>query len=441
MEVSIEEKENFTRTMSVRIPAERVDELINQELAKLSNQVQLPGFRPGKTPIKLVESRYRDHINGVVIELLMQESYGKAMVDNQVNPADQPKMELGKVARGTDFTYTATYEQIPEISPTVYKDFKLTRTEAIIEDSDIDKVIEQIRDQNTDFKAEADRIAQSGDQMKFDFDGSIDGVPFAGGKASGHELVLGSGQFIPGFEDQLIGAKAGSDIDVTVSFPEGYQAAHLAGKEAVFKCHVHENRAPVKPEINDDLAVKAGIAEGGMEKLRQEIANRLQSEAKTRSDNEIKKDLLDQLLEANPIEIPQGLVEREQQAMVEQLKQEYKRQGIDAAMLGISDEEMGKGFSTEASKRVKIGMLLGAVARQESLQASEEGVEAFLDNMTASYGAQAGAMRKWMKENPERMDGIRSTVLEATIVDWIVNNSTVEEKTCSLDELMSNKEQ
>ncbi|MBF0359276.1 MAG: trigger factor, partial [Magnetococcales bacterium] len=346
-----------------------------------------------------------------------------------------------QVARGENFVYTATFEQIPEVKPEVYKDFKLSKTSALVEESDVDKVIEQIRDTNTSYKADDTRLAESGDQLKIDFDGYIENERFEGGKAEGHELVLGSGRFIPGFEDQLIGSKAGESVEVTLSFPEDYQAKHLAGKEALFKCIVHEVRGPVKPEINDDLAVKAGVAEGGIAKLREEITTRLNSEAENRTNAELKKQILDKLVESNTLNIPQGLVEREQEGMVEQLKQEYKRQGMDPEMLGMNPDAMGEGFADEAAKRVKVGMLLGAIAREESISASEEAVDAFLRKMSASYGDQAESMLKWMKEDPERIEGIRSTVLEAAIIDWIVNNSTVDEKTCSLEELMADKGQ
>ncbi|MBF0453330.1 MAG: trigger factor [Magnetococcales bacterium] len=440
MEVTIKEKEGFERAITVRIEAKRVDELIGQELGRLSAQVNLPGFRPGKTPVKLLESRYKDHINGSVAEQLIQESYAKALTENKANPADRPTMEVGQVVRGEDFSYTATFEQIPEVNPEGYKGLSLSRITATVEESDVDKVIEQIREQNTKFEVEEGRVAQSGDQVKLDFDGSIDGVPFNGGKAEGHELVLGSGQFIPGFEDQVIGAKAESDVDVTVNFPDNYQADHLAGKEALFKCRIHEVRAPVAPEVNDDLAVKAGIQEGGVAKLREEIAAKLKTEADGKSESEVKKSILDQILKANPIEIPRSLIKREQEGMVEQLKQEYKRQGVDPAMLNMKDEDLAAGFEKEAAKRVKVGMLLGAIARVESIEATEEAVDAFLDSMTASYGDQASAMRKWMKEDPERLEGVRSTVLETAIIDWIVNNGTVEEKSSTLEELMSQKE-
>lgn len=437
MEVTIKESGNFERSMTVRIDAERVDELIKQELSRLSTQVKMPGFRPGKAPIKLLESRYKEHIESSVAEQLLQESYGKAMIDNKANPADKPKLEIGRVIRGENFTYTATYEQVPEIKPKDYQGLAIERTSATVEESDVDKVIEQIRDQNTDFVVAEGRDAESGDQLLLDFDGSIDGERFDGGKAEGHELVLGSGQFIPGFEEQLIGAKAESDIDVSVNFPAEYQAEHLAGKEAVFKCRIHEVRAPSKPEINDDLAVKAGIMEGGVAKLREEIASRLQSEAEERSRTEMKKAILEKLLENNPIEIPQSMINQEQQEMVEQLKNEYQRQGIDTEKLGMTDEAIGAKFGEEAAKRVKVGMLLGSVAREESIEASEEAVDAYLEQMTAQYGNQASSMRKWVKDDKERIASIKSTVLEASIIDWIVKNSTVEEKTCSLEDLMS----
>jgi|SaaInl7_135m_RNA_FD_contig_31_122744_length_2296_multi_8_in_0_out_0_1 trigger factor len=437
MEVNIENKGEFERAMTVTIDAKRVDELISQELNKLSSQVNMPGFRPGKTPKNLLESRYKEHINGAVAEQLIQESYGKAMTDNKINPADQPKVDVGEVSRAKSFTYTATFEQIPEVTAKDYKGFTLNRTSATIEESDVDKVIEQIQESNTEFKNDESRVAESGDQLKFDFDGYIDNERFDGGKAEGHELVLGSNQFIPGFEDQLIGNKAGDDVDVTLSFPEEYQAEHLAGKEAVFKCKIHEVRGPSKPEVNDDLAVKAGVTEGGIAKLREEITAKLTSEAENKTTGNVKQEILDQLLEANPMEVPQSLVKREQETMVEQLKQEYKRQGMDPEQLGMDTSSMGQGFAGEAAKRVKIGMLLGSVAREESISASEEAVDAFLDNMAASYGDQASSMKKWMREDPERIEGIKSTVLEASIIDFIVNNGTVEEKTCTLEELMS----
>lgn len=439
MEVTIEEKSTFERVISVTIEANRVDDLLDREIKRLSEHVRMPGFRPGKMPTKLIESRFKEQLQASLTEQILKDSYGQALDDHQLRPANQPVLDIGKIKRGQPFTYTATFEHIPEVNPERYTQFTLTRTSAVVEESDVDKVIEQMRDKGIEYKVEEGRVAAAQDQLQFDFAGRVDGELFDGGSSKKHELILGSGHFIPGFEDQLIGHQAGEEIDVTVTFPEPYQAQHLAGKEAVFHCHIHEVRAPVRPEIDDALAVKAGIKEGGIEKLREQIKDRLRNDANKQTESKLRDEIIQQLLEANPMEVPTSLVSQEQANMYGQLEQSYKSQGLDPAMLGITEQMLTEGFKEEATKRVKTAMLLGSVARKESLEVDDKAVEAYLDEMVAPYGEQAGKMKKHIQENPTGMENIRSSILEASIIEWITQHSTVEEKTCSLDELMAKK--
>ncbi|MBF0400675.1 MAG: trigger factor [Magnetococcales bacterium] len=438
MDVIVKETALFDREVTISVPADQVDALLDQELARLATTARLPGFRPGKIKKQVLETRFRDQLSGVVLEQLIHETYPKALAQQSLQPVDhEPKLTLGKVKRGEPFSYTALFQVYPTIEPKGYTGLALTRHQVEISATDVDNVLEQVRTEQSKFVAEAGRPAVMGDQVLLDYDGSIDGERFAGGKNSNHPLELGKGQFIDGFEAQLVGCVAGDNRAVKVTFPTDYRVESLAGKEAVFDCTVHEVRVRVLPPLDDDLATLVGVKEGGLAALRAEIEQTLRNQVEEESRQRFKKALLDQLLQANPLELPSRLVDRECRVMASQAKREYERQGVTLADMGMDETQLAAQFVQPAQERVTLGLLLAEIAEKEKLEVNEADVAARLDEMGAAYGERAAAMKQWVRSSEERMDTLRASVLEQQVIDWIGQNSTVTDKSCTLAELMA----
>ncbi|WP_130471470.1 trigger factor [Candidatus Magnetaquicoccus inordinatus] len=437
MDVIVKETATFDREVTVRIAASRVDELLEQELAKLATSAKLPGFRPGKIPKALLESRFRDHLSGLLVERLIQETYFTVLTEKELHPVDnEPRLTIGKIERGNDFIYTAQIQIYPEVDPKGYNGLTLTRRLAEVTDEDINTVIAQLRKEHARYETEEGRAAQMGDRVILDFLGKIDGEPFPGGQGTGHTLELGSGRFIDTFEEQLVGSVAGTERQVRVRFPDQYRASELAGKEATFDCTVHEVQASILPPEDDSLATLAGLREGGLTELRNEISNSLHKQAEQESEKQLKDAILRQLLASNGMELPERLVQRECRVIAKQAQRDYEQQGMSLADLGMSEEALAAQFVKPAQERVILGLVLGEIAEREKLVLDEAAVEARLEEMSAMFGERAKAMKQWFRENEERMESVRASILEQQTIDWIREQSTITEEKCTFKELM-----
>ncbi len=436
MEVTIEEKATFDRELKFVLAAVEVDRRIDQELSRLSTTVRLPGFRPGKVPKKVLEARFKDHITSTIAEAFFRESFPETLSKHELNPVDQPELVFGKLERGRDFTYSASIQIYPKVEPTGYTGLALTQPKVDITEADIDKVVEEIRNSHSRFETTPGREAAKGDQVVMDFEGFVDGTAFEGGKAEKYVLELGSGQFIPGFEDQIIAAKGGDAREVKVTFPADYGKQDLAGKDAVFQCTIHEVRARIRPELDDELAKKAGVVEGGVVKLREMIRERLERDASVDSEKKVQKAVYDALLAANVFEIPSRLEQRERRNMLAQMKREYQARRIDVSKMGVDDEQLLKLFGQSAGTQVRLELVLASIADKEKIEVDEALVEERLNEMTVAFGDRAAEVRRMVRQDQERMESLRHTVLQEMVVDWIIKNSTVTLEPCSLDELI-----
>ncbi len=439
MDVTLEEKSTYDRKMTISVEADKVERLLDQEIQRLAGTVRLPGFRPGKVPKKLMESRFRSHLTASVAEQLFQETYVKALNERKLRPVDNPSLELGELVRGKPFSYSASFQLFPQLEPQGYTGLQLTRMVAEVGDTDVDGVLEQMRKDKGTFEAEEGRQAATGDQVLLDFVGSIDGTPFDGGSAQGHALTLGAGQFIPGFEEQLVGVSAKEERDVVVTFPEGYQAAHLAGKQATFKCTIHEVRRMVPAELDEKLAEAAGVTEGGVEKLREEVRNNLQATVKQNAEQRIRNEIMEKILAANRQEMPSQLVARERESMLNRIRNDYKQKGLDVDKMGLTDEQLEGAFDRSPEDRVNLALVMNAITTKEGLTVEEAEVDAHIDEITAQFGDQAGPMKKWFKENQDQLEGIRAMLMENKVVAWITGQGEVTEQTCTVADLSGNR--
>lgn len=443
MNITLQETSALGREMTISIAADKVSKLMDQELQRLAGTISLPGFRPGKIPKQVLESRFREQLAAQIIEKLVQESFPEALKEKSLQPVDNaPTFDMGKVKRGEDFTYTATFEIYPDINPQGYTELNLTQRICTITEEDVDKVVQHIRNTHATYEANADNKAELGDKVILDYKGSVDGELFEGGQADGHELELGSNQFIPGFETQLLESVAGDEKQVKVSFPEDYRATNLAGKEALFECKIHEVRRRVLPAEDDALAKKAGLQTGGIAEMKVEVKKQLLEKSATECAQSIKTDILEQLLEKNPgIDVPEKSLKSEQQAMVAHAKREFESQGMDPAKMGLSDDQWAANYAKPAKDRLILGMVIGAIAEKENLSVNEADVQARLNEMVANYGDQAIRMKQWFLESEDRLDQVRTTVMEQLAIDWMIEHNTVTEHPCTFEELMKHANQ
>ncbi|MBF0144256.1 MAG: trigger factor [Magnetococcales bacterium] len=437
MDVTVEEKGKFDREIRVRIEPGRVDALLDRELERLSATVRLPGFRPGKVPRKLLESRFKDHLRANVAQELVQSTYPQALREKGVRPSAAPELDLGELARGEAFTYTILVQTMPEVVAVGYRGVGLSRPVVTVGEAEVEGVLRQIREGQGRYEAVEGRQAASGDQLVLDFEGFVDGTPFAGGKGEKYPLTLGGGQFVPGFEEQLLGSRVGDTPEVTVTFPDGYHSSGLAGKTALFRCRIHEVRERRLPEIDDGLARSVGVREGGLAKLREEVRERLEAEARQGIEEDLRRQVLKRLGEVNPMELPEKMVAEEVRSLQESAVRDLESKGVpvgQAEALVRSQPQVDR-LEQKARERLSLGLLLGVVAKNEGITVADAAVDAEIERMIAQFGSQGADMRAWFKNNPDRREGIRGSLLEKEVIGWIIANGEVSEISCTLEEL------
>lgn len=327
MAMTAKETENkgLKRAYDVIVPAADMDKRKKTRLAEIAVTVEVKGFRKGKAPMNVVESKYGDAILGEILEQVVNTESQKVLNDNNVKPASQPKIEITSFEKGEDLKFKMEVEAMPEFEIMDVKGLKLTKPVADVDDATLEDALTRIASQNSGSKAiTTKRAAKTGDIVVIDFDGSIDGEKRDGMAGQKHNLGLGDGQFIPGFEEQLTGKKAGDDVTVTVTFPENYGSAELAGKEAVFECHIHEIHEKADAEVNDDLAKKLGMDD--LDALKKILRDQMQGEYAQYTRMKLKRDLLDQLDASHKFELPSMMVEQEYEMIVKQMEQERHQQ-------------------------------------------------------------------------------------------------------------------
>jgi trigger factor len=428
MQVSVESTGKLERRMQVQVPAERVSEEIAARLKNISRTARLNGFRPGKAPLKVIRQQFGSQIHREVIGELLQSSYAEAVTQNQLTPAGSPRIEPQSMDEGQDLKYIATFEVFPEVVLQPMESLEVDRVTAEVTESDIDAMIERLRKQQMKYSA-VNRAAANGDKVTVDFEGAIDGVSFAGGKGENIAIVLGEGRMLPELEQGLIGATPGEKRDVTVSFPPDYRAAELAGKTATFATEIKTVEEPVLPEIDEEFCKAFGVTEGGLDKLREDVAANMRRELEQALRNRNKAAVMEQLYAANPTEVPNVLIEGQIRDMqVEAMR----RAGTKDAAQAPPREP----FIEPARRRVALGLLLNDVIRKENLVVDRARVNERLDEMVSAYG-DAGAMKRAYMQNADAMRQVESLALEDQAVDWILEHAKVHEVKSSFKQLMN----
>ena len=405
MQVSLETTSGLERRMHITVPSNEFEGQVEAKLKQTAGQVRLKGFRPGKVPMKEVNRRFGAGIRQEVSSEMMESSYREAIIKEEVSPAGSPQIEDIKIEQGQDLEFTAVFEVFPEIALADFSGIEVAKPEADVTEADIEKMIETLREQRKVFEA-VDRAAQNDDKLNIDFEGFIDGEAFEGGKAEGSDLVIGSGSMIPGFEDGLIGAKAGEDTELNVTFPEDYQSSDLAGKDALFKVKVNSVLEAKLPELDESLFEQFGVTEGGLDAFKTEVTANMEKELKAAIATKVKNQVLDGLAETNDVLVPQALIDSEIDRMRREAVQQFGgQQQIDPSILPA---EM---FQDQASKRVVLGLLVNAIVEEKSLSADADLVKEKITEMASSY-EEPEQVINYYYSNEEQLNQMQNLVLE-----------------------------
>ncbi len=431
MQVTELSAEGLKRQFKIVVPAGDLSTKVDARLAELAQTATLPGFRPGKVPVGLLKKQYGQALYGEALEQAVNSSTAKAIEDRGLKPALQPRVELKQLEEGKDVEFEVAVEVLPEIGKLDFSGVELERLKASVPDKDVDEAIERIAKANRELKpVEPPRPAQKGDSIKIDFVGSVDGKEFPGGAATDYSLELGSGSFIPGFEDQLVGAEVGKSVDVKVTFPADYGAAELAGKEAVFKCTVKELHEFIDKPADDELAKKNNFE--NLEAMRKAVADRIGQDYSQISRSMIKRHLLDKLAEAHKFPVPEGLVEGEFNAIWQRIE-EAKKNG---QKLDDDEEKMRKEYRDIAERRVRLGLLLADVGRSNSIDVTPEELNQAVMREAMRYPGQERQVLEFYGKNAEMKEQLRAPIFEEKTVDFILELAKVSEKSVTPEELL-----
>ncbi|WHI47811.1 trigger factor [Microbulbifer sp. VAAF005] len=436
MQVSIETTSGLERRLTVNLPAEIVDKEVDKRLQQAAKTVRINGFRKGKVPMKVVRQRFGAGVRQEVLGEVMSRSFYEAVQKEEVKPAGQPSIEAKQTAAGENLEYVATFEVYPEVELADLAEIAVERPVAEVTDADVKSMIDILRKQQSSWK-DTKRKAQKGDRVVINFVGRKDGEEFEGGKAEGHQLVLGSGQMIPGFEEGILGMKPGEEKDIDLTFPEDYQAEELRGAAVTFNIKVTSSEKPELPELNEEFFKAYGVQEGGEEKFREEVRNNMQRELKNAALNKVKTQIMDQLFEKHPVELPSALVASEVTTLRGQMVQQFGGQIKAEDAERMLPDTM---FEEQAKRRVVLGLVVGEIVKQNELSVDADRVKAKVEELASTY-QQPQEVVDYYYSNRELLSGVESVVLEDQVVDHVLASAKVSEVDSSYDEVIKPQKQ
>ena len=424
MKVEKTDKKNEVK-LSFTIEASKFEEAIQKVYVKSAKYFNIPGFRKGKAPYKIVEKQYgaqifyEDAFNEVAGEV-----YEKELTDAKIEAVSRPEIDIIQMEKGKDLIFTAVVQTKPEVTLGKYKGIELKKVEYNVEEKDIDHEIRHMQERNARLVNVEDRPVEKNDTTVIDFEGFVDGVAFEGGKAENHELVIGSNTFIPGFEDQIIGMKIGEEKDINVTFPEEYFSKDLAGKAAVFKVKLHEIKKKELPIVDDEFAKDVSEFDT-IKELKDSIKEKLEEENKNKAKYETEEEAIKTVCDNTEIDIPSGMVETETDNMIKDIEQRLMYQGLNFAqylqMMGKTEEDMRKEMKEQAERQVKTKLVLGAIVEAEKIEATDEEVKAKLEEMATMYGKDA----KDLEANESLKAYIAESVKTEKAISFIVDNAKI----------------
>jgi len=440
MQVTETTNSGLKRELKVVIGAEELDNKLEARLVDLKDKVQIKGFRPGKVPVTHLRKMYGRSVMAEVLQETVNETSRNALTERDERPAFEPeitltedKEEIDQIMDGkADLAYTMAFEILPEIDLQDMSSFKFEKLVAEVDEEEHQKGIDQVLEGRVDY-ATVEREAQDKDRVTIDFIGRIDGEAFEGGTAEDTPVILGQGQFIPGFEEGLLGAKAGDEKDVKSTFPEEYQVKDLAGKDAVFEVKVKEVAEPKAPELNDEFAESMGLE--NVEKFKEAVKEKLQEELDGVAKNRLKRQLLDKLEESHQFELPEKLVTSEFDAIWGQLTTEMAQKDKSFEDEGTTEEDERKKYQDIAERRVRLGLVVSEIGSKNELKITDEEVQQALINKASQFPGQERQVLTFYQQNPQALAELRAPLFEEKVVDFILELAEVSEKKVSIEEL------
>ncbi len=431
MQVSVETTNGLERKLIIDVPAENIDGAVEKRLQDLARNVKMNGFRPGKVPFSVVKKRYGASVRQEVLGDVMQRHYFEAVQQEKLMPAGYPQLELIENNDGANLKFSATFEVYPEVKLADLDSIEIEKATSEVSDEDLTKMMDTLRGQRASW-VEVKRKSKDGDQVVIDFKGFIDGEAFKGGEAKEFPLELGAGNMIPGFEEQLVGVSAGDDVEVKVTFPEDYHVDDLKGKEATFETHVHVVNKKELPTVTE-LAEQLGADD--INSLKADVKKNMERELRNAIKSRVKGQVMNQLVEKHEVDVPKAMLDQEIDRMRQEMAQQMRAPKDQTPDLPASL------FEEQATRRVKLGLVVSEIIKAEGLKADEEKVRAQVEDLAGVY-EEPQEVIDWYYGDPNRLREVESLVLEDTVVDLVLEKAKVTEKSVSFDELLNpNKNQ
>ncbi|MDF7629571.1 trigger factor [Erwiniaceae bacterium L1_55_4] len=429
MTVSVETTQGLGRRISITVAADSIESAVKKELVEVAKKVRIDGFRKGKVPANIISQRYGASVRQDVLGELMTRNFVDAIIKEKINPAGAPNYVPGEYKEGEDFTYAVEFEVYPEVELKGLDAIEVEKPVVEVTDADVDTMLETLQKQQATWK-ESDAAATAEDRATIDFSGSVDGEEFEGGKASDFVLAMGQGRMIPGFEEGVIGHKAGETFTIDVKFPDDYHAETLKGKDAKFEIVLKKVETRELPELTEEFIKRFGVEDGSVAGLRAEVRKNMDRELKGAIRNRVKSQAIDGLVEANDIDVPVALIDSEIDVLRRQAAQRFGGNEKQAFEL---PREL---FEEQAKRRVVVGLLLGEVIRINELKADEDRVKALIEEMASAYEDPQEVIEFYSKNN-ELMNNMRNVALEEQAVEAVLAKAKVTDKATNFQELMN----
>ncbi|MEQ3513161.1 trigger factor [Pseudoalteromonas sp. BZB3] len=429
MQVSVETTQGLERRLTITVPAENVETEVKKRLQQLSRTQRIDGFRPGKVPVKVIAKRYGAAVRQEVAGDIMQRNYIEAIVSEKLNPAGAPAFAPKSLEEGKELVFEATFEVYPEVELKDLEKIAVEKPVVDVTDEDLANMLETLRKQHATW-TESDAAAGENDRVTVDFLGTVDGEEFEGGKAEDFPLELGQGRMIPGFEDGIVGKKAGEEVVADVTFPEEYHAENLKGKPAQFTITVKKVEVQELPELNDEFATKFGVAEGGVDALKEEVKKNMSRELTQAVKANVKDQAIKGLLETNEVEVPKSLIDQEIDALRQQAAQRF---GGNAQNMPELPAEL---FHEQAVTRVKTGLLLGEVIKSNDIKVDDVKVEELIASVASAYEDPSEVVA-YYKSNDQMMQQMRNVAMEEQAVEAILAKAAVTDVEKAFDDIMN----
>ncbi|WP_138415465.1 trigger factor [Aquibacillus sediminis] len=420
-----EKQEGNTGLLTVEVEAEKFDKALDKAFKKVVKQVQIPGFRKGKVPRGLFEQRFGvESLYQDAVDLILPEEYTNAVEETGIEPIDQPEVDITQIEKGQPLIFTAQVEVKPEVTLGDYKGLEVEEIDTEVTDEDVDHELKHQQEHQAELVVKEEGTVENGDTVTIDFEGFVDGEAFEGGQADNHQLEIGSGSFIPGFEEQLVGKSAGEETEVEVTFPEEYHAENLAGKNATFKVKIHEVKAKELPELDDEFAKDVDEEVETLDELKKKTRERLEEQKAQDADTQKRESLIEQASENAEVDIPEAMVNNELDRMLREFEQRLQMQGMTMDMYyqfsGQDEDALKEQMKEDAGKRVKTNLVLEAIGQAENVEVSDEDVTKELESMASMYQTDVDQLTQMLGGNT---DAIKEDLKFKKAIDLLVEHS------------------